>query len=136
MPADADLHAAAAWRDRLAGRTGWRLLGALIERVQDAEFQRDVLLLAIRRHRDAQGEARTLADAALYAWLPPGARDRPVQGYTVVAGLYDGLVELIHQWQHMADAPVALRGEAQALRQCAQELQALLEAYTVKDQDL
>ena len=74
MPADADLHAAVAWRDRLAGRTGWRILGALIERVQDAEFQRDVLLLAIRRHRDAQGEARgARADTVLYAWLPPGA---------------------------------------------------------------
>lgn len=73
MLADADLRSAVAWRDRLAGRTGWCLLGALIERVQDAEFQRDALLAAIRRHRDAQGEARgTLADAALYAWLPPG----------------------------------------------------------------
>lgn len=67
---DAELLAeATAWRDRLHGRKGWRILGALIERLQDVTFQRDALLLAIRSHRDSSGDARKKAEKVLSTFV-------------------------------------------------------------------
>lgn len=45
--------------------------------------------------------------------------------------LYDGLLMLIDLWETRAADPIALKGAAQTLERCAQELHRVLEAYAM-----